>query len=183
MRMSITTMSGRSARVCSTASAPSPASPMTSKSGSAAKMPRSPPGAEAPHRRLPTTLPVTRSSSTRRCSTHAELRIGVIDATFASRQRRARAGARASAASKLTGTLRLPGGQIAVALGSVGAYVATTHVAIMGGTGRYAGAHGAVTVHFTPRAVKLQLAVQLITRVMVVAATPCGHRHAGPSTG
>ncbi len=82
-------------------------------------------------------------------------RIGVIDATFVTTA--PGTGGTRVGSEQLTGTLRLPGGQIAV-LGSVGAYVATTHVAIIGGTGRYAGAHGAVTVHFTPRAVKLQLA-------------------------
>jgi hypothetical protein len=82
-------------------------------------------------------------------------RVGVIDATFVTTARGM--GAAHDGSEQLTGTLRLPGGQIAV-LGSVGAYAAATHVAIIGGTGRYAGARGDVTAQFTPRAVKLHLA-------------------------
>jgi hypothetical protein len=82
-------------------------------------------------------------------------RVGVIDATFVTTARGR--DATHDGSEQLTGTLRLPGGQIAV-LGSVGAYAATTHVAIIGGTGRYAGARGDVTAQFTPRTVKLQLA-------------------------
>jgi aminoglycoside-2''-adenylyltransferase len=58
---------------------------------------------------------------------------------------------------QLTGTVRLPQGQISV-LGTVGAYARVAHVAIVGGTGRYAGARGDVTALFTPRAVKLHVA-------------------------
>src|SRR5512132_751621 len=82
-------------------------------------------------------------------------RIGLIDATFLTTARGT--GANHDGSEQLTGTLRLSGGQIAV-LGSVGSYAATTHVAIVGGTGRYAGARGDVTAQFTSRAVKLHLA-------------------------
>jgi hypothetical protein len=82
-------------------------------------------------------------------------RIGVIDATFLTTARGT--DTNHDGTEQLTGTLRLPGGQVAV-LGSVGSYAATTHVAIIGGTGRYAGARGDVTAQFKPRAVKLHLA-------------------------
>jgi hypothetical protein len=44
-------------------------------------------------------------------------------------------------------------------LGTVGAYARVSHVAIVGGTGRYAGARGDITAHFTPRAVSLHVAL------------------------
>jgi hypothetical protein len=83
-------------------------------------------------------------------------RIGVIDATFVTTARGS--SAKRDGSEQLTGTLRLPGGQIAV-LGTVGAYARISHVAIIGGTGRYTGARGAITARFTPRAVKLHLAL------------------------
>jgi hypothetical protein len=82
-------------------------------------------------------------------------RIGVIDATFVTTA--SGTGAKRDGSEQLTATLRLPGGQIAV-LGTVGSYARATHVAIIGGTGRYAGARGDVAAKFTPRAVKLHLA-------------------------
>jgi hypothetical protein len=83
------------------------------------------------------------------------VRVGVIDATFVTTARGT--GAKHGGSEQLTGTLRLSGSQIAV-FGTVGAYARTTHVAIIGGTGRYAGARGDVTARFTPRAVELHLA-------------------------
>jgi hypothetical protein len=83
-------------------------------------------------------------------------RIGTIDATFLTTA--PGTDARHDGSEQLTATLRLPGGQIAV-LGNVGAFARVTHVAIVGGTGRYAGARGDVTAHFTPRAVNLHVAL------------------------
>jgi hypothetical protein len=83
-------------------------------------------------------------------------RVGVIDATFVTTA--TGTDAKHDGSEQLTGTLRLADGQIAV-LGTVGAYDRTTHVAIIGGTGRYTGARGDVTAQFTPRAVKLHLAL------------------------
>jgi hypothetical protein len=82
-------------------------------------------------------------------------RIGTIDATFVTTA--PGTGAKHDGSEQLTGTLRLPDGQIAV-LGTVGSFARVTHVAIVGGTGRYAGARGDVTARFTPRAVKLHVA-------------------------
>jgi hypothetical protein len=82
--------------------------------------------------------------------------VGIIDATFVTTAPGTSSDRDGS--EQLTGTLRLPGGQIAV-LGTVGAYARVTHVAIIGGTGRYAGARGDVTARFTPRAVKLHVAL------------------------
>jgi hypothetical protein len=82
-------------------------------------------------------------------------RIGLIDATFVTTARGT--STKHDGSEQLTGTLRLRGGQVAV-LGTVGSYATTTHVAIIGGTGRYAGARGDVTAQFTPSAVKLHLA-------------------------
>jgi hypothetical protein len=83
-------------------------------------------------------------------------RTATIDATFVTTA--PGTSAKHDGSEQLTGTLRLPQGQIAV-LGTVGAYVRVTHVAIVGGTGRYAGARGDVTALFTPRAVKLRVAL------------------------
>jgi hypothetical protein len=82
-------------------------------------------------------------------------RLGMIDATFVTTA--IGKNAEHDGSEQLTATLRLPDGQIAV-LGTVGAYARTSHVAIVGGTGRYAGARGDITAQFTPRAVKLHLA-------------------------
>jgi hypothetical protein len=82
-------------------------------------------------------------------------RIGTIDATFLTTA--PGTSAKHDGSEQLTGTLQLPGGQIAV-LGTVGAFARVTHVAIVGGTGRYAGARGDVTAHFTPQAVTLHVA-------------------------
>ena len=81
-------------------------------------------------------------------------RVGTIDATFLTTM--AGTGPKHDGSEQLSATLRLRGGQIAV-LGTVGAFAHTTHVAIVGGTGRYAGARGQVTAQFSPRAVKLHV--------------------------
>ena len=81
-------------------------------------------------------------------------RVGTIDATFLTTARGT--SARHDGSEQLTGTLTFPGGQVA-ALGTVGAYARPSHVAVVGGTGRYAGARGDVTAFFSPRAVKLHL--------------------------
>jgi hypothetical protein len=83
------------------------------------------------------------------------VRVGTIDATFVTTA--PGTSAKHDGSEQLTGTLRLPQGQIAV-LGTVGAYARITHVAIIGGTGRYADARGDVTALFTPRSVKLHIA-------------------------
>lgn len=83
-------------------------------------------------------------------------RVGTIDATFVTTARGSNA--KHDGSEQLTATLRLPGGQIEV-LGTVGAYATTSHAAIIGGTGKYAAAHGDITASFTPRAVKLRLAL------------------------
>jgi hypothetical protein len=82
------------------------------------------------------------------------VRVGVLDATFITTA--PGSSARRDGSEQLGGTFRLPGGQIAV-LGTVGSYARTSHVAIIGGTGRYAGASGDITAHFSPRAVTLHL--------------------------
>jgi hypothetical protein len=74
------------------------------------------------------------------------LRVGTIDATFVTTARGSNA--KHDGSEQLTATLRLPGGQIEV-LGTVGAYAATSQVAIIGGTGRYAAARGDITASFT----------------------------------
>ena len=81
-------------------------------------------------------------------------RVGVLDATFVTTA--PGTSAQRDGSEQLTGAFRLAGGQIAV-LGTVGAYAQTSHVAIIGGTGRYAGARGDITAHFSPRAVRLHL--------------------------
>ena len=83
--------------------------------------------------------------------------VGTADVTFVTTA--PGTSARHDGSEQLSGTLRLAGGQIAV-LGTVGAYALTSHVAIVGGTGRYAGARGDVTAHFAPRAVSLHLALR-----------------------
>jgi hypothetical protein len=83
-------------------------------------------------------------------------RIGTIDATFLTTA--PGSNATHDGSEQLTATLRLPEGQIAV-LGTVGAYARVTHVAIVGGTGRYADARGDVTAHFTPQAVSLHVSL------------------------
>jgi Dirigent-like protein len=83
-------------------------------------------------------------------------RIGTIDATFLTTA--PGTSAKHDGSEQLTATLRLPGGQIAV-LGTVGANVRVTHVAIVGGTGRFARARGDITALFTPRAVHLHIAL------------------------
>ena len=85
-------------------------------------------------------------------------RVGTIDATFVTTARGR--SAQHDGSEQLTGTFRLPGGQIAM-LGTVGAYARTSHVAIVGGTGRYAGIRGDITAHFSPRAVRLHLEFSL----------------------
>jgi hypothetical protein len=87
----------------------------------------------------------------------AGARVGVLDATFVTTA--PGTNGRHDGSEQLSGTLRLPGGQIAV-FGTVGAYARTTHVAIVGGTGRYAGARGDVTAEFSPRAVRLHVALR-----------------------
>ena len=81
-------------------------------------------------------------------------RVGTIDATFLTTE--PGTNAKHDGSEQLTGTLLLPGGQIAI-LGTVGAYARTSRVAIIGGTGKYAGARGQVTAHFTPQAVLLHI--------------------------
>ena len=58
---------------------------------------------------------------------------------------------------QLTGTLTLADGSELAIQGIVGAFATTTHVAVVGGTGRYLGARGEVTARFTPRTVKLHI--------------------------
>jgi hypothetical protein len=84
-------------------------------------------------------------------------RVGMLDATFVTTA--PGTSTRHDGSEQLSGTLRLPGGQIAV-FGTVGSYAHTTHVAIVGGTGRYAGARGDVTAQFSPRAVQLHVALR-----------------------
>jgi dirigent-like protein len=82
-------------------------------------------------------------------------RMGTIDATFLTTA--SGTSAEHDGSEQLTGTLTfLDGSELAVQ-GIVGAFAHTSHVAIVGGTGRYAGARGQVTAHFTPRAVRLHL--------------------------
>lgn len=76
-------------------------------------------------------------------------RAGMVDATFLTTA--PGTGPKQDGSEQLTGTLTLPGGQLAV-LGTVGAYAKVSHVAVIGGTGRYAGARGDVTAYFSPRA-------------------------------
>jgi hypothetical protein len=81
-------------------------------------------------------------------------RVGMIDATFLTTA--VGKNAEHDGSEQLTGTLQLPGGAISV-LGTVGAFARVTHVAVIGGTGRYAGARGEVIAQFTQRAVKLHV--------------------------
>jgi len=81
-------------------------------------------------------------------------RVGIVDATFVTTA--PGADAQHDGSEQLTGTLKLRGGQIAV-VGTVGAYAPTSHVAVVGGTSRYAGACGDVTAQFSPRAATLHL--------------------------
>lgn len=81
-------------------------------------------------------------------------RVGMIDATFLTTA--PGTGPKHDGSEQLAGTLDLAGGQLAI-LGTVGAYARVTHVAVVGGTGRYAGARGDVTALFSPRAVKLHV--------------------------
>jgi len=84
-------------------------------------------------------------------------RVGTVDATFVTTA--PGTGPKRDGSEQLSGTLRLAGGQIAV-LGTVGAYARTSHVAVIGGTGRYAGARGDVTAQFSPRAVSLHVVLR-----------------------
>jgi hypothetical protein len=84
-------------------------------------------------------------------------RVGMIDATFLTTA--PGTGPKHDGTEQLTGTLSLPGGEVAV-LGTVGAFARVTHVAVVGGTGRYAGARGDVTATFSPRAVRLHLSLR-----------------------
>lgn len=81
-------------------------------------------------------------------------RVGVIDVSFVTTA--AGTSLKHDGSEQLTGTLKLAGGELAV-LGSVGAFARTTNVAIVGGTGRYAGTRGYVTALFSPGRVKLRL--------------------------
>jgi hypothetical protein len=84
-------------------------------------------------------------------------RVGTVDATFLTTA--PGAGPKHDGSEQLTGTLNLAGGQLAV-LGTVGAFARVSHVAIVGGTGRYAGARGDVTAQFSPRAVRLHVSLR-----------------------
>jgi hypothetical protein len=81
--------------------------------------------------------------------------VGLIDGTFVTTA--TGTSAKQDGTELLTATLTLTGGGQLAIQGIVGAFASTTHVAIVGGTGRYAGARGEVTAHFTPRAVELHL--------------------------
>jgi hypothetical protein len=82
-------------------------------------------------------------------------RVGTIDATFLTTA--PGTSAKHDGSEQLTGTLTLADGSELAVHGVVGAFARTSHVAIVGGTGKYAGARGQITAHFTPRAVRLHL--------------------------
>jgi hypothetical protein len=82
-------------------------------------------------------------------------RVGTIDATFLTTA--PGTSAKHDGSEQLTATLTLADRSQLAVQGVVGAFARTTHIAIVGGTGKYAGARGQVTAHFTPRAVRLHL--------------------------
>jgi hypothetical protein len=82
-------------------------------------------------------------------------RTGTIDATFLTTA--PGTSAKHDGSEQLTGTLTFADGSELAVPGVVGAFARTSHVAIVGGTGKYAGARGQITAHFTPRAVRLHL--------------------------
>jgi hypothetical protein len=82
-------------------------------------------------------------------------RVGTIDATFLTTA--PGTSAKHDGSEQLTATLTLADRSQLAVQGVVGALARTTHIAIVGGTGKYAGARGQVTAHFTPRAVRLHL--------------------------
>jgi hypothetical protein len=84
-----------------------------------------------------------------------ENHLGTIDATFLTTA--VGTSVKHDGSEQLTATLTFADGSELAVQGNVGAFATTTHVAIVGGTGRYAGAHGQVTAHFAPRAVQLHL--------------------------
>jgi hypothetical protein len=82
-------------------------------------------------------------------------RVGTVDATFLTTA--PGTSAKHDGSEQLTATLTLADRSQLAVQGVVGAFARTTHIAIVGGTGKYAGARGQVTAHFTPRAVRLHL--------------------------
>jgi Dirigent-like protein len=82
-------------------------------------------------------------------------RVGTIDATFLTTA--PGTSAKHDGSEQLTGTLSFTDGSELAVQGVVGAFARTSHVAIVGGTGTYAGARGQVTARFTRQAVRLHL--------------------------
>jgi hypothetical protein len=82
-------------------------------------------------------------------------RVGTIDATFLTTE--PGTSAKHDGSEQLTGTLTFADGSELAVQGVVGAFARISHVAIVGGTGKYAGARGQVTARFTPRAVALHI--------------------------